>query len=476
MSASEAPTDPLGAIDADRRATFAAVADHLIPAAHGMPSAGDVVDDARLRFVLGARPDLVEPLRAALRPELGDDPAARLAALERDEPDRHGALLLAVVGGYYTDADVRERLGYPGQVAKQIYSWKYPTYLDEGLTDQVARPRPDLARPGDGAPGRASPEPAPRTSRRHRDGRTRLDDMARSVPRGLAAGHRATPLEDREPATGIHLLTIPGSTPDDVARAAAAAAAAQPAWAETSYQERARILRRAADIYEAHREEFGTWTHARDRGRPLQDAPRAELRLPGAAQRGDDAVAALRLAHADGPEGSPVDGPPGPGRGRRRDHAVELADGPRHAGRRAGPRARQRRRPQARPADARRRRRDLRRGLRARRACPTASSRSSSAGPTSARRIVTDPHVSLVSFTGSTAAGRRVGQLAGGLLKKVSLELGGNNAFVVLDDADLDAAAVGRARSRRSSSRARSASRPAGTSSTAASPRHTSTR
>jgi len=55
--------------------------------------------------------------------------------------------------------------------------------------------------------------------------------------------------------------------------------------------------------------------------------------------------------------------------------------------------------------------------------------------------IVTDPKVTRVSFTGSTAAGRRVGQLAGGLLKRVSLELGGNNAFVVLDDADLEAAA-----------------------------------
>jgi benzaldehyde dehydrogenase (NAD) len=55
--------------------------------------------------------------------------------------------------------------------------------------------------------------------------------------------------------------------------------------------------------------------------------------------------------------------------------------------------------------------------------------------------IVTDPNVNVVSFTGSTAAGRRVGELAGQGLKKVSLELGGNNAFVVLDDADLDAAA-----------------------------------
>src|SRR5436189_37050 len=55
--------------------------------------------------------------------------------------------------------------------------------------------------------------------------------------------------------------------------------------------------------------------------------------------------------------------------------------------------------------------------------------------------IVTDPNVNVVSFTGSTAAGRRVGELAGRLLKKVSLELGGNNALVVLDGADLDAAA-----------------------------------
>jgi benzaldehyde dehydrogenase (NAD) len=54
--------------------------------------------------------------------------------------------------------------------------------------------------------------------------------------------------------------------------------------------------------------------------------------------------------------------------------------------------------------------------------------------------LVTDPNVHLVSFTGSTAAGRRVGELAGARLKKVSLELGGNNAFIVLDDADLAAA------------------------------------
>lgn len=131
------PPDPIAGFDDQVMGIFAAVADLLIPEAHGMPSAGAVVGESRLRFVLGARPDLVEPLRAALAPDLGADPATRLATLERDAPDQHGALLLAVVGGYYTDRGVRDRLGYPGQQAKQLYSWKYPDYLAEGLIDKV---------------------------------------------------------------------------------------------------------------------------------------------------------------------------------------------------------------------------------------------------------------------------------------------------------------------------------------------------
>lgn len=57
--------------------------------------------------------------------------------------------------------------------------------------------------------------------------------------------------------------------------------------------------------------------------------------------------------------------------------------------------------------------------------------------------LVTDPDVMMISFTGSTAVGRRVGELAGRHLKKVALELGGKNALIVLDDADLDLAVCG---------------------------------
>ena len=55
--------------------------------------------------------------------------------------------------------------------------------------------------------------------------------------------------------------------------------------------------------------------------------------------------------------------------------------------------------------------------------------------------IVASSAVDVVSFTGSTAVGRRIASVAGERLAKVSLELGGKNPLVVCDDADLDSAA-----------------------------------
>jgi benzaldehyde dehydrogenase (NAD) len=54
--------------------------------------------------------------------------------------------------------------------------------------------------------------------------------------------------------------------------------------------------------------------------------------------------------------------------------------------------------------------------------------------------LTEDPDVAMIAFTGSTAVGRLVGAAAGRTLKRCSLELGGNNALIVLDDADLDVA------------------------------------
>jgi benzaldehyde dehydrogenase (NAD) len=61
-------------------------------------------------------------------------------------------------------------------------------------------------------------------------------------------------------------------------------------------------------------------------------------------------------------------------------------------------------------------------------------------GPDVGEAVVADPRVRVISFTGSTAAGRKVGELAARHLKRAHLELGGNSALVILDDADLDLA------------------------------------
>ena len=61
-------------------------------------------------------------------------------------------------------------------------------------------------------------------------------------------------------------------------------------------------------------------------------------------------------------------------------------------------------------------------------------------GPAVGEAIAAHEAVDMVSFTGSTRAGRRVGEVAAQTVKRVALELGGKSANVILDDADLQAA------------------------------------
>jgi benzaldehyde dehydrogenase (NAD) len=247
-------------------------------------------------------------------------------------------------------------------------------------------------------------------------------------------------LEVREPATGRHLLTLPQATPDDVAAAAARAAAAQPSWAEVDYAERSAILRRAAQIYEAHRDELGTWTQretgaAHNKMHHEQNFAIAELhaaatlpwqpygslvptvskgRLSMVRRVPVGVIGAITPWNSPSVLGMRVVAP-----ALALGNAVVLKPDPQTpvcggamfeaVFREAG--------------------------------LPEGLLQVVVGGAETGEAIVADPNVHAVSFTGSTAAGRRVGELAGRLLKRLSLELGGNNAFVVLDDADLAAAA-----------------------------------
>ncbi|MFE3648299.1 MULTISPECIES: gamma-aminobutyraldehyde dehydrogenase [unclassified Streptomyces] len=67
----------------------------------------------------------------------------------------------------------------------------------------------------------------------------------------------------------------------------------------------------------------------------------------------------------------------------------------------------------------------------------------SGAGRDAGERLVGHPDVAMTSFTGSTAVGKRVAEIATGTVKRLHLELGGKAPFVVFDDADLAAAVHG---------------------------------
>ncbi|EUA23560.1 aldehyde dehydrogenase family protein [Mycobacterium xenopi 4042] len=60
-----------------------------------------------------------------------------------------------------------------------------------------------------------------------------------------------------------------------------------------------------------------------------------------------------------------------------------------------------------------------------------------------AQRLVTDPRIDMISFTGSTAVGRLIQRLSGDTMKRTLLELGGKSAYIVLDDADMSVALPG---------------------------------
>ena len=61
-------------------------------------------------------------------------------------------------------------------------------------------------------------------------------------------------------------------------------------------------------------------------------------------------------------------------------------------------------------------------------------------GPVVGEALAAHPDVDMVSFTGSTRAGKRVSELAAQTVKRVALELGGKSPHIILDDAEFEKA------------------------------------
>ena len=242
-----------------------------------------------------------------------------------------------------------------------------------------------------------------------------------------------------EPATGASLGSVGAASREDVLAAAARAAAAQQEWARTKPEERAAVLRRAGMLFEEHAGEIQGWIIRETGG----IGAKAGLETHVAANECFDAAALP--AHPAGdvltsnedrwsfarrrPAGvvsviSPFNFPlilsirsvaPALALG----NAVLLKPDPRTTV--SGGVSIMRVFEEA--------------GL------PAGVLQLLPGGTDVGQALVEAPEVRVISFTGSTAAGRKVGEAAGRLLKRAHLELGGNNALIVLPGADLDLAA-----------------------------------
>ncbi|WAL39119.1 benzaldehyde dehydrogenase [Brevibacterium sp. BRM-1] len=241
-----------------------------------------------------------------------------------------------------------------------------------------------------------------------------------------------------EPATGHVLGHVGLATADDAYAAARRAAVAQREWAAAPPEARAAVLRRAGLLFEEHAEEIQRWI-VRESG---AIEPKAQLETHTAASECFDASG---LPHLGQGEVLPSDEARWSFARRRPvgvvsviapfnfplilsiravapalacGNAVLLKPDPRTAV--SGGVVLQRVFEEA--------------GL------PAGLLQTLPGGAEVGAAVVDAPEVGLIAFTGSTAAGRRIGEAAGRLLKPAHLELGGNNALIVLPGADLDRA------------------------------------
>ncbi|MFJ9033808.1 benzaldehyde dehydrogenase [Streptomyces sp. NPDC102274] len=242
-----------------------------------------------------------------------------------------------------------------------------------------------------------------------------------------------------EPATGEVLERIGNATADDVSAAARHAAKAQPAWARLPYTERAAVLRRAGDVFAQHAEEIQQWL-IREAG----SVPgKAAFETDTAAQECYEAAALVSRALGEvlpsaEPRLSLARRTPAGVVGVIAPFNVPLVLAIRSVA------------PALALGNAVLLKPDLRTAVSGGVALmrvfeeaglPDGVLHVLPGGADAGAALVVDPHVRVISFTGSTAAGRKVGAAAAENLKRAHLELGGNSALIVLPDADLEHAA-----------------------------------
>jgi benzaldehyde dehydrogenase (NAD) len=249
----------------------------------------------------------------------------------------------------------------------------------------------------------------------------------------------ASSLDVLEPSSGTKITSVGNASAEDVRRVAAEARAAQPGWAATPYEQRAGILRKAARLLEENQDELIPWIARETGGIPAKAGFETHLVTE---------ILYRASAMVGEPQGLVL--PSDPGRisiARRVPRGVIGIISPFNfplilSMRAVAPALAVGNAVVLKPDP----RTPLSGGFIVARLFEDAGLAKGvlhvlPGGVEAGEAICTDPNIAMVSFTGSSNAGRRVGELAGKHLKKVQLELGGKNGVIVLDDADLDATA-----------------------------------
>ena len=246
--------------------------------------------------------------------------------------------------------------------------------------------------------------------------------------------------DDVEPATGDLLGRVGYAGADDVRAACQAAAAAQPAWEALDYAQRARILLDAAALIRQHHEELVEWIMRECGG----VRAKADIELHQAQQELEGAAA---LLHQPFGVLLPTAVPGRRSIAQRVPYGVVGVISPWNFPLITSIRSVA---PALALGNAVVLKPDLNTpiagGFLIARALEEAGLPEGvlhvlpGSGGDAGSAVVEDPNTSMISFTGSTGVGRVIGETAGRLLKKVALELGANNPFVVLEDADVELA------------------------------------
>jgi succinate-semialdehyde dehydrogenase/glutarate-semialdehyde dehydrogenase len=257
---------------------------------------------------------------------------------------------------------------------------------------------------------------------------------------GKAVAGAGQRLPVRDPATGEAFAEVPAASAEEVDAAVGAAAEAFPSWRRVDAGERATHLRRLAEAAETHAEELVALL-TREQGKPTLEA-QGELRhFLGGLRYYAEAATKVHGRYQE----LPSQFGPAYGLVTRRPIGVVAAITPWNfpltlLGNKVGPALAAGDTVVAKPAETTPLTTLRVAELAGEAGLPAGVLNVVTGGPATGEALVAHPGVRRVAFTGQTATGRRIMELAGPALKHVSLELGGSDPTIVLADADLDAA------------------------------------